>query len=142
MYGMKVGLSFSRCVRDIVEGIVDPDDVLVVIGRTDLDPRDDAQWSAVWAAYAGGNYANTAMEWSGTEYTEQQYRSVSIDLWEQGKLHQPRKFGAHPRRLRYHWLEAVLPDSELERYPAVRDAWQQFQSVAALTNVKLNSDIG
>lgn len=139
---MKVGLSFSRCVRDIVEGRVSLDDVLVVIARTDLDPNDDAQWSSVWAAYAGGNYARTAMEWAGTKHTEQQYRSVSIDLWNQGKLHQPRKFGAHPRRLPYYWLEAVLPDAELEKYPAVRDAWQQFQSIAALTNVKLNSDIG
>ena len=32
---MKIGLSYSRCVRDIVEGRVDIDDVLVIIARTD-----------------------------------------------------------------------------------------------------------
>jgi hypothetical protein len=43
---MKTGLSYSRCVRDIVDGKVDIDDVLVLISRTDFDPRDDAQQNA------------------------------------------------------------------------------------------------
>ena len=35
---MKVGLSLSRCVKDIVLGKVMYEDVLVVIARTDFDP--------------------------------------------------------------------------------------------------------
>jgi hypothetical protein len=35
---MKIGLSYSRCVRDIVDGRVDIADVLVLITRTDFDP--------------------------------------------------------------------------------------------------------
>jgi len=31
---MKIGFSFGRCVRDIVKGIVDIDDVMCVIART------------------------------------------------------------------------------------------------------------
>ena len=42
---MRIGLSFSRCVLDIVEGRVDIDDVLVVIARTDFDPHNDSQWT-------------------------------------------------------------------------------------------------
>ncbi len=34
---MKIGLSYSRCVRDIVDGRVDIDDVLIIIARTDFD---------------------------------------------------------------------------------------------------------
>ena len=41
---MKIGLSYSRCVRDIVEGKVDMADVLVIIARTDFDPHNDEQW--------------------------------------------------------------------------------------------------
>ena len=41
---MKVGLSLSRCMRDIVEARVVYDDVLVIIARTDFDPHDDAHW--------------------------------------------------------------------------------------------------
>jgi hypothetical protein len=145
---MKIGLSYSRCIRDIVDGKVDIDDVLVVISRTDFDPHDDKQWQGIWIGYGGGtdnaysrgffNYLSNP-EWAGY-HDEDQFRSVSIELWEQGKLHQPRKFGAHPRRLQYYWLEAVLPSEELERNPAAKKAFEQFQVIAGLTNTKLDKE--
>jgi hypothetical protein len=139
---MKVGLSYSRCVLDIVEGRVDFYDVLVVITRTDFDPRDDEQWAGIWEGYCHGGMSRA--EWGHYDFNskddEDKFRSVSIMLWEDGKLHQPRKFGAHPARRSEFWLETVLPESELARNPAVRDAWDQFQTVAGLTNVKLNKE--
>jgi hypothetical protein len=144
---MKIGLSYSRCVRDIVDGKVDIADVLVLITRTDFDPCDDAQWSDIWIGYGGGTdngyttgfFSQSNPEWAGY-HDEDQFRSVSIELWEQGKLHQPRKFGAHPRRRPEIWLETVLPDSELETRPAVKAAWDHFQTVAGLTNVRLDRE--
>lgn len=139
---MKIGLSFSRCIRDIVEGKVDIDDVLVVIARTDFDPHDDKQWEGIWRGYGGGNGGSGSI-WSNPEWSdyeaedEDRFRSVSIELWESGKFHQPRKFGAHPSRLPYHWLEAILPSDELDSNPAVKIAWEKFQMIAGLTNVKL-----
>lgn len=141
---MKVGLSYSRCVRDIVDGRVDIADVLVLITRTDFDPRDDEQWQGIWQGYGGGQtFGNpfSSPEWMDyPAEDEDRFRSVSIELWETGKLHQPRKFGAHPSRRREIWLETVLPDSELESRPAVKAAWDQFQTVAGLTNVKLDRE--
>ena len=139
---MKVGLSYSRCVRDIVDGTVDIRDVLVVITRTDFDPRIDEQWSNIWTGYGGGQNLGsvwTAPEWSGY-MDEAKFREISIELWESGKLHQPRKFGAHPSRRKEIWLETVLPDSELESRPAVKEAWDQFQMLAGLTNTKLDKN--
>ena len=136
---MKIGLSFSRCVRDIVEGRVDPADVLVVVARTDFDPHDDDQWSGIWAGYSGGTYLNINMEWGNTRHTEAEFRAASIDLWDQGKLHQPRKFGAYPRRLPYHWLEAVVSENDLEDSPAVKDAWEKFQMVSGLRGSPLKA---
>lgn len=136
---MKIGLSFSRCVRDIVEGRVDPADVLVVVARTDFDPHDDDQWSGIWAGYSGGTYLNINMEWGNTHHTEAEFRAASIDLWDQGKLHQPRKFGAYPRRLPYHWLEAVVSENDLEDSPAVKDAWEKFQMVSGLRGSPLKA---
>lgn len=135
---MKIGLSYSRCVRDIVDGVVDIDDVLVVITRTDFDPHDDEQWASIWSGYHGYS------PWSNPEWAnypdedEDRFRSVSIELWETGKLHQPRKFGAHPSRRPEIWLEAVLPNSELAKNPAAKLAWDKFQTVAGLTNVELD----
>lgn len=141
---MKIGLSYSRCVRDIVDGTVDIRDVLVLITRTDFDPRIDEQWSNIWKGYGGGQtfgdpFSNP--EWMDyTAEDEARFREVSIELWESGKLHQPRKFGFHPPRRREIWLETVLPDSELESRPAVKEAWDQFQMLAGLTNTKLDKN--
>jgi len=139
---MKIGLSYSRCVRDIVEGRVDIDDVLVIISRTDFDPQDDDQWQGIWSGYCLGGMSNP--EWGNYDFNskedEDKFRSVSIMLWEDGKFHQPRKFGSRPGRRPEFWLEAVLPDSELQTRPAVKEAWDQFQMLAGLTNTKLDRD--
>jgi hypothetical protein len=137
---MKIGLSYSRCVRDIVDGVVDINDVLVIISRTDFDPHDSEQWSGIWQGYhQRGGWSQP--EWGHyAEEDEDRFRSVSIELWESGKLHQPRKFGAHPSRRPEIWLEAVLPSSELKKNPAAKIAWDKFQTVAGLTNVNLDKE--
>jgi len=137
---MKIGLSYSRCIKDIVEGRVDIDDVLVLITRTNFDPRDDEQWQGIWEGYCFGGLSNP--EWGSYDYNskddEDKFRSVSIMLYEDGKMHQPRQFGAHPRRRPEIWLEAVLPNSELENNPAAKMAWDKFQTIASLSSVELD----
>ena len=131
---MKIGLSYSRCIRDIVDGVVDINDVLIVITRTDFDPTVPAQWKSIWEGYHWNN-----PEWGNyPDEDEIKFLSVTMELWELGKLHQPRKFGAHPRRRPEIWLEAVLPSSELDTNPIAKKAWEKFQTVAGLTNVDLN----
>jgi hypothetical protein len=139
---MKIGLSYSRCILDIVEGRVDIGDVLVVISRTDFDPTIDDQWSGIWEGYCYGGLSNP--EWNNYDFNspedQAKFRDVSITLWEQGKLHQPRKFGAHPRRLPYYWLEAGLQSEDIESNITVKKAWEQFQILAGLTNTKTIKD--
>ena len=137
---MKIGLSYSRCVLDIVEGRVRLQDVLVIIARTDFDPRDDQQWADIWAGYSGGEWNRSRAEWAGSNHSEQEFRHVSIQLWDTGRLHQPRKFGWNPGRRAEFWLEAVLPPSELERNPAARDAWDRFQVIAGLSNIRVDRE--
>lgn len=141
---MKVGLSFSRCLRDIVEKKVSIDDVLVVITRTDFDPHNNEEWQGIWKGYCQGAFFNMNMEWHGYDYEnaehEQLFRDAAIELWEQGKFHQPRKFGAYPNRMNHYWLETVLPSDELEKNPAAKKAWDHFQTVAGLTKVTLNTE--
>lgn len=148
---MKIGLSYSRCVRDIVEGKVDIQDVLVIVARTDFDPHDDKQWEGIWQGYAGGSdrgsmirmFSGSNPEWGNYgDEDEQRFRDVSCELWDQGKFHQPRKFGAHPRRLPYYWLETIVSNEELESSPAVKDAWEQFQMISGLrgTSMKVHNE--
>lgn len=136
---MKVGLSFSRCVADIFDGQVDIDDVLIVIARTDFDPRDDDHWAAIWRGYRRGGWTNP--EWSQYEDSDEQaFRDIALDLYTEGKLHQPRQFGVNAVRRQEIWLETVLPSEELEKNPAAKEAWDQFQTIAGLSRVHLDKN--
>jgi len=132
---MKVGLSLSRCVRDIVEAKVDYDDVLVIIARTDFDPHNDKHWKGIWEGYRYGGFSNP--EWAGAEpnSTDEEasaiYRNVAIQLYDGGKIHQPRRFGSHVPRLLYYWLDCVVPPEEMN--PAQQNAWNQYQTLTGLS---------
>jgi len=134
---MRVGLSFSRCLRDIATGVVDIDDVLVIIARTDFDPRDDEQWGAIWHGYRGTNIRHRSPwvqhEWSDfTDDDEAKIRNIAQELWDSGKLHQPRKFGINPPRLKYHWYDLIITPEDLNNIPAAKEAWEQYQTIASL----------
>ena len=141
---MKVGLSLSRCMRDIVEARVDYDDVLVIIARTDFDPHNDAHWEGIWEGYRYGGMSNP--EWADAEpnSTDEEasaiYRNVAIRLYDGGKLHQPRQFGAHPSRLSYYWLDCAVPQNEMT--PAQQKAWDNYQLITGLSKkpVKFNDN--
>ena len=128
---MKIGLSLSRCMRDILEEKVDIDDVLVIVARTDVDPNNDAHWKGLWQGYLYGGLSNP--EWAGLEDYEQAMRDILIELYDSGRLHQPRQFGAHPRRLPYYWLDTFAPEEEIAKNPAAQKAWNNYKLIAGLS---------
>ena len=141
---MKIGLSLSRCILDIVEERIDPEDVLIIIARTHFDPTVDEEWKDIWYGYTDNNHGLSPLwsEWADVDGAEDRFRGAILNLWNEGKFHQPRKFGARPIRRSQFWLETVLPSEELEQNPAAKKAWENFQTVAGLTNVKLDKDYG
>ena len=130
---MKIGYSLSRCVLDIVEDRVDPEDVTVLITRTHFDPTLDNQWDEIWHGYAYERFG----PWTGLRHREDEVRAVIFQLWNDGKIHQPRKFGAHLPNAHHHWREVVLVDEELEKNPMAKNAWEQFKMIAGLSNLKV-----
>jgi len=128
---VKIGLSLSRCMRDILEEKVDLYDVLVVIARTDVDPHNDSHWKQIWDGYLYGGYSHP--EWAGLEEREQEMRGILIELYDTGRLHQPRQFGAHPRRLPYYWLDTFAPEEEIAKNPAAQKAWDNYKLIAGLS---------
>lgn len=128
---MKVGLSFSRCLRDIIEGKVEYDNVLVIVSRTDLDPHNDNHWNSIWEGYTTGGYSHP--EWKDHKDKNDEFRKLAVRLYDCGKLHQPRQFKlGNPVRLPYYWLDLVVPVDDLEELPAVKAIWEQYQIVAGL----------
>jgi len=134
---MKVGSSLSRCVRDIYEGTVGINDVLVIVTRTDFDPENDTQWGSIWKGYAGGGGAgslHSAPEWSSIPAADEQtVRNICVYLKKQGKLHQPRQYGAHPQRLNHYWYDVVLSDDVVQSNPAAKKAWDNYKMIAGLS---------
>jgi len=125
---MKIGLSLSRCMRDILEEKVDIDDVLVIVARTDVDPHNDDHWRGLWDGYLYGGMSNP--EWAGLEDREREMHELLVELYESGKLHQPRQFKAHPQRMPYYWLECFVPPNEMN--PAQQKAWDNYKLITDL----------
>jgi len=131
---MKVGTSLSRCVRDIFDGTVKVNEVMVVVARTDFDPEDDAQWTNIWNGYAGdgvGGFAS-APEWYGYTENEQEFRDICINLKKSGKLHQPRQYGAFPMRYNEYWYDVILTAETHQDKPGVEKAWNNYKLIAGL----------
>ena len=133
---MKLGTSLSRCVKDIYNGKVDINDVVVIVARTDFDPEDDKQWSSIWNGYAGGagwGSAHSQPEWYDIPAgDEQKLRDLCIALKKRGKLHQPRQFGAWPQRMNEYWYDLVLTAETHQEDPAVEKAWRNYKTIAGL----------
>jgi len=134
---MKIGYSLSRCVLDIAEGRVDPEDVTVLITGTYFNPTLDDQWNEIWCGYAFENPRWGNAVWSELRHREDDVRAIVLQLWNDGKIHQPRKFGARTKSPYYHWREVVLVDEELDQNPAAKNAWEQFKIIAGLSNLKV-----
>lgn len=129
---MKVGLSLSRCMLDIIEERVDYNDVIVIVTRTDFDPRNDEHWDSIWKGYTGADF-RSVIAWDKHTDKENQFRELALRLYNDGKLHQPRQFGAHPPRLPWYWLDTFAPEEEVAKNPAVKKAWENYKILAGLS---------
>lgn len=123
---MKVGFSYSRCLRDIFEGKVNEDDVIVIIARTHFDPNEPDQWKSIWNGYTGRG------EWTGLEAHEDEMRELTLNLYNDGKIHQPRKFGGYTPRADEYWYDLITTKEVNEENPAVKKAWEQYKILANL----------
>lgn len=131
---MKVGTSLSRCVRDIFDGVVQQNEILVIVARTDFDPEDDKQWDGIWRGYAGDGVGGlwSAPEWYNYQDHKDAFRNICVSLKKQGKLHQPRQFGAFPQRMPEYWYDVVLTADTQQNNPAVKKAWDNYKMIAGL----------
>lgn len=132
---MRIGTSLSRCVRDIFDGKVSINEIMVIVARTDFDPENDIQWSNIWKGYAGNGTGSlfSNPEWFGYGEHEQAFRDICISLKKRGKLHQPRQFGAYPLHTDYVWYDLILTDEVVDSNPGVKKAWDNYKLIAGLS---------
>lgn len=121
---MKIGFSFGRCIKDIVNGAVDIGDVVVIITRTNML---DAETVRI--------VIDQYLEYGPlVGLTDYQCHEVAKTLWESGKLHQPRQFGQRYASRPYglHWMD--LFPSIVDQNPSVIDAWNNYRMMLTLAH--------
>lgn len=127
---MKIGFSFGRCVRDIVKGIVDYDDVYMVVSQTMI--FDSSQIEDMVDEYL--HRPDYLMGLDANECYD-----AARQLYLDGKLHQPRCHGRYPRIIVEDavWMD-IMPtimgeDAQSEQ---VIQAWKQYQLALKMTSLK------
>lgn len=138
---MKIGFSFGRCVRDIVAGQVDYDDVYLIVARTLI--HDSTQVDEIV-----DEYLYRAGYLQGLD--EAKCYEVASKLYMDGKIYQPRKYGYHPRMVAENavWMDlspCILgPDTDgMHPHHAeqVVKAWKNYQLALKMTALKQFPDI-
>lgn len=117
---MKIGFSFGRCIRDIVRGEVDIDDVLVIVARTRM-PNLAVVRSVI------SDYMYRADYLYGLD--EDECQRVGAELFESGRVHQSRLESDNIWRMsKAHddavWAD-VVPTSNMNEQ--VKEAWNHYR---------------
>ena len=115
---MKIGFSFGRCIRDIVEGNVSIDDVAFIVTATNM--HDLEQMSNVIKVYM--NERNYLL---GLDYDK--CLEVACRLWETNRLLQPRRQGLHRHAQPENSVWVDMFPTELSQNESVKKAWESYR---------------
>lgn len=121
---MKVGFSLGRCIRDIVTGIVSYDDVAFIITGTALRDQaaiKDCVEQYMWRAdYLEG-------------LDQEQCLTVALQLFDEGKLFQPRLQGIRAFRVPEGAVWADFFPTNVSESDAVKKAWDAYRFMLHMT---------
>lgn len=121
---MKIGFSFGRCVRDIVKGKVEIDDVLCIIARTYMPNADDVK--QVIHTYLHEPTYLMGLDPDACE-------AVGLELFLSGKIIEPRANGINvlqvPRD--YVWMDLYPTVVDIQN-AGVSAAWESYRMMIEL----------
>ena len=115
---MKIGFSFGRCIRDIVNGEVGIDDVAFLITATRI--RDE-----VHIADVVGTYMCEPGYLLGLDYD--QCMQVAVTLWNTNRVLQPRAQGMHRHMQPESSIWVDIFPTVLSSNDAVKKAWDGYR---------------
>lgn len=115
---MKIGFSFGRCIRDIVNGDVDVNDVAFIIGATAM--RSDEHMLRVIDDYMFREEYLYGLD-------EAKCKEVGLELWNTNRVLQPRLQGIHRHKQPENSVWVDIFPTELSNSPAVKNAWDNYR---------------
>lgn len=121
---MKIGFSFGRCVRDIVQGKIIMDDVLCIIARTYMPSVEDVK--KVIHAYAHEPSYLMGLDQDACE-------AVGVELFLSGKIIEPRANGIRVLKVPrdYIWMD-LYPTVVDVHNAGVSAAWESYRMMIEL----------
>jgi hypothetical protein len=123
---MKVGFSFGRCLRDIVKGIVNAEDVVVIICGTYMTSIEEMH--GVVDAYMLHRARLRGLD-------DKKCKQVATLLWNSGKIHQPRIAsggGLLSIHEEYIWMDLYPTSTDCS--VSVTNAWNNYQMILKLAS--------
>lgn len=122
---MKIGFSFGRCVRDIVNNVVKIEDVLCIIARTHMLTEDHVKTVVEQYMYQPGYL-------DGLDPAE--CEQVGLELFHSGRILEPRANGVHVMQVprEYIWMD-LFPTVAKVQNDGVKAAWESYRMLIGLT---------
>ena len=122
---MKIGFSFGRCLKDLVNGTVKLEDVMCIIARTHMITEEHVK--------------NVIKEYTyrrdylyGLDPAE--CERIGLELWKSGKILEPRANGISassvPRD--YIWMDLYPTEADITN-DGVKEAWDAYRLMITLT---------
>lgn len=125
---MKIGFSFGKCIRDIVLGKVDVNDVLLIVARTRMADMDSVR-------HVISEYMFRADYLSGLD--EQACQEIGAELYMTGRVHQARLDGSNMLSAWGHsvseegvWAD-IVPSTHMNEQ--VKEAWNHYRFLLNMT---------
>lgn len=115
---MKIGFSFGRCIRDIVNGEVSIDDVAFIITATNM--RDREHMDNVLKMYM-----NEPRYLLGLDYDS--CIDAAYRLWDTNRIIQPRAQGLHRHAQPENSVWVDMFPTELSQNESVKKAWENYR---------------
>lgn len=115
---MKIGFSLGRCVRDIVNGDVDIDDVAFIIAATCIVDKPQLD-NVIYTYLCEPDYL--------LGYDQQQCIDVANRLWDTNRLLQPRRQGMHRHQQPENSVWVDMFPTALSENASVKSAWDGYR---------------
>jgi hypothetical protein len=117
---MKIGFSFGRCVRDIVNGDIALKDVAFIIAATNIE--NEYHLEQVVKAYLSRDYYLDGLD-------EDTCQRVALDLWDTNRILQPRRQGIHRHMQPESSVWVDLFPTTLSENNSVKTAWNNYRTM-------------
>jgi hypothetical protein len=117
---MKIGTSFSQCIRDVVNGKVAIDDIVVICSRSNFSVEKVLRWREIWDWHKDGAWL---------DLDENLTKRALFKLWNAGKIHQPRIFHVEATWSVTGpiWYDLMVP--EINNNDKLKEAWDNYQKI-------------